>query len=109
MTGELIISAISSEYLSAFPILIILSIALFFDSVASPSSQFLLICGYPKTLILFNLGGFLIYIIFLFASANITSGISIAFSVLISLFLINFACMFLSYRVLMNITQTKSA
>jgi O-antigen/teichoic acid export membrane protein len=100
MFGDDILALIDEDYISAFPIFVILTAAWCLDCVASPSGQFLTMCGYEKKLIRYNLYGFLVYAaILVFPLTNI-SAMQIASSVLGALFLINILSAVKTFQVL---------
>jgi O-antigen/teichoic acid export membrane protein len=100
MFGDDILALIDEDYISAFPIFVILTAAWCLDCVASPSGQFLTMCGYEKKLIRYYLYGFLVYAaILVFPLTNI-SAMQIASSVLGALFLINILSAVKTFQVL---------
>ena len=87
--GEKILTMIDPGYLAALPILLILSLAQGVDSSVSPSGQFLVMCGYERELIKYNLLGFLVYLATLFGPNEILSGYHVAVSLLFALVCLN--------------------
>lgn len=105
--GKFILNFVNEEYLAAFSVLIILTIALSIDTVFSPYSQFLLICGYAKILTIFNLIGFLIYLLIMYIFASDIQATIIASSVLVALFFINFASGLIAYKKLKQLSYSQ--
>ncbi len=97
IAGETFLKLVDEAYLDAFPILVVLCVALFFDCLSSPSNQFLLICGFPKMLIKVNIVGIIAYLLIIFFPIVNNLLVNIALAVLIPLSLISIFCMLFSH------------
>ena len=104
MLGEGVLAMIEEDYIAAFPILLILTLAICVDCVASPSGQFLVMCGYEKKLITFNIAGFVVYMVMMFSPYATLSGVHIASSVLVALFLLNVLSAMKTFRTLRKLS-----